>query len=185
MNGAGKNLTGQIKKNQWSYKTITQIYKYSMEQIEFIANARLAKNTNKTNKCTYKLHSVKPAQTLILCGFYGIIVGRKALKKRGRMYEKEIAIFAERIAFTKEIIKVDTSDFGNLMTERNEADKVALKLLIEAQQRECISKSPLNKHEEYVVKFANNHNLSIADAHHQPMVKAHLHAFNSGLMGGV
>ena len=39
----------------------------------------------------------------------------------------------------------------------------------------------LNVHGEYVLKFARNHNLSIAEAHQHPMVQAHLAWYNSQL----
>lgn len=38
--------------------------------------------------------------------------------------------------------------------------------------------SLLNKHGEYVVKFAENHGISIAEAHEHPTVKAHLECCN-------
>jgi len=41
----------------------------------------------------------------------------------------------------------------------------------------------LNKHGEYVLKFANNHGMSIAEAHKALMVKAHLEYCNqAGLL---
>lgn len=42
-----------------------------------------------------------------------------------------------------------------------------------------IKTSILNPHGEYVLKFAKNHGMSIAEAHEHPMVKAHLEFTNS------
>ena len=51
----------------------------------------------------------------------------------------------------------------------------------------------LNEHGKYVAQFARNHNITTAEAHEHPTVKAHAEAlshlrecfdFHNGLMGG-
>lgn len=61
-----------------------------------------------------------------------------------------------------------------------EEHKRALKVMLNSQYgltRVTMEKpysTMLNKHGEYVVKYARNHGLSISEAHQAPMVQAHL-----------
>ena len=49
--------------------------------------------------------------------------------------ERAIGIFEERIAYDKEILTEEKSDFGKFVSERHEADKLAIKALNEQIER--------------------------------------------------